>query len=60
MSTLDKTNKIFYTETGMDQSRIARIIENGLQKADGGELFMEQKLGESFAWERPSSCTKLT
>lgn len=51
MSALKKTDQLFYADTNMDPERVCRIVRNGLQGSDGGELFMEQKKSEILVWD---------
>ncbi|MEC7028852.1 MAG: DNA gyrase modulator [Pseudomonadota bacterium] len=51
MSALKKTDKLFYADTNMDPARVRRIVMDGLQGSDGGELFMEQRKAETLVWD---------
>jgi len=47
----DKTTDLFFTQTGMDRSKVQGLVDEALQGADDGELFMEYCQSESFAFD---------
>lgn len=51
MSDEQTTDELFFTRTGMDQDRVAGIVEDTLKGGDDGELFMEYRQSESFAFD---------
>src|SRR5688572_13108614 len=52
MSALTQTDELFFKQTGMDPSKVKKIVTTGLQAADGGELFLEHFNAEGFVWEK--------
>lgn len=51
MSTLDQTERLFFTQTGMDRSKVERLVQDALQGADDGELFLEYHESEGIVWD---------
>ena len=45
------TDDLFFAQTGMDQTRVQRIIDDTLAKCDDGELFLEYAQSESLAFD---------
>ena len=48
MTDLALTDDLFFTKTGMDQTRVEKIIAEALQGMDDGELFLEYSQSESL------------
>jgi TldD protein len=42
---------LFFTRTGMDRGRVQGIVDGALNGADDGELFLEYRQTESFAFD---------
>ena len=51
MNGLDITDDLFHGRAGLDRDRIARLVDDALAGADDGELFLEYRQGESFAFD---------
>jgi TldD protein len=49
MTDLARTDELFFTQTGMDRTRVERIVEEALHGMDDGELFLEYSQSESLA-----------
>jgi TldD protein len=41
----------FFGQTGMDRSRVQALVDDSLKGADDGELFLEYRQSESFAFD---------
>src|ERR1700704_1075727 len=44
-------DELFFTQTGMSRDRVQRVIDTTLHGADDGELFLEYRQTESFAFD---------
>jgi len=42
---------VFFRQTGLDRARVERIVDDALAGADDGELFLEYRQTESFAFD---------
>ena len=42
---------LFFTQTGMDRSRVQLLIDDALKGTDDGELFLEYRQTESFSFD---------
>jgi TldD protein len=42
---------LFFTQAGLDRSRVQRLVDDTLSSADDGELFLEYRQSESFAFD---------
>ena len=42
---------LFFTRAGLDEKRVARIVDDALLGADDGELFLEYRQSESFSFD---------
>src|SRR5258705_11366195 len=42
---------LFFTQTGMERSRVQGLVDKTLHGADDGELFLEYRQTESFAFD---------
>src|SRR2546423_15543092 len=42
---------LFFTQTAMDRNRVQSVVDNTLHGADDGELFLEYRQTESFAFD---------
>src|SRR3954462_1211441 len=42
---------LFFTQTGMERSRVQGLLDRTLHGADDGELFLEYRQTESFAFD---------
>src|SRR5262245_5705304 len=45
------THDLFFTQNGLDRNNVERITADALKGADDGELFLEYRLTESFAFD---------
>ncbi|RED45046.1 metalloprotease TldD [Aestuariispira insulae] len=48
MSNIARTDQIFFENTGLDQSRVEKLVSDTLRGADDGELFLEYCQSESL------------
>jgi TldD protein len=51
MSSLDRTDELFFAQTGLDRVNVERIVNDTLAGADDGELFLEYNQSESLLWD---------
>jgi TldD protein len=51
MSSLARTDDIFFTRAGLDRARVERIVADALLGCDDGELFLEYCQSESIAFD---------
>ncbi len=51
MSSLDRTDELFFTRTGMDRAAVESTVNDALKGADDGELFLEYRQTESLVWD---------
>jgi len=51
MSDSATTNNLFFERTGMDRGRITGVVEDALNGADDGELFLEYRQSESLLFD---------
>jgi len=51
MSDLAVTDRLFFTEAGLDRAKVEGIVRDALAQADDGELYLEYGQSESFAWD---------
>lgn len=51
MPYITKLDKIFFSDTHMDQAKIAKIVSETLKDVDDGELFLEHSKSESFVFD---------
>src|SRR6478609_1239503 len=42
---------LFFGEAGMDRGRVQRLVDESLRDADDGELFLEYRQSEAFAFD---------
>src|SRR5947208_9444170 len=42
---------LFFNETGLDRGRVQRLVDESLKDADDGELFLEYRQSETFAFD---------
>src|ERR671939_1383456 len=49
MSNLAVTNELFFDRTGMDPSRVEKLVGEALSGMDDGELYLEYSQSESVA-----------
>jgi TldD protein len=45
------TNQLFFEHTGLDRSRVESLVGDTLKGADDGEMFLEYRQSESFAFD---------
>ncbi len=45
------THDLFFRHTGLDEGRVERLVGDALKEADDGELFLEYRESESFAFD---------
>ncbi len=48
---MSNPSDLFFTRTGMDRSRVQATVNDALKGADDGELFLEYRQSESFAFD---------
>ena len=51
MTDQPSTDEIFFNRGGLDRARVERIVGDALRGADDGELFLEYRQSESFAFD---------
>jgi len=51
MSSLERTDDLFFAQTGMDRGNVQRVVDDALNGADDGELFLEYRQSESLVWD---------
>ncbi len=51
MTDLARIDELFFTRTGMDRSRVERIVADSLQGLDDGELFLEYNQSEALTFD---------
>ncbi|MDA0341224.1 MAG: metalloprotease TldD [Proteobacteria bacterium] len=51
MTDLSTTDELFYGRAGLDPVQVRRIVDDALASADDGELFLEYRQSESFAFD---------
>ena len=51
MANLSRTDKLFFGDAGLDLGRVQRIVDEALQGSDDGEMFLECRQSESFAFD---------
>ena len=49
--TTPSTDDLFFTQTELDRDRTMRLVDDTLKGADDGELYLEYRLSESFAFD---------
>lgn len=51
MTDIATADDIFFSRTGMDQSRVSATVSDALNNADDGELFLEYRQSESITFD---------
>lgn len=51
MSSLLRTDELFFSQTGMDRGAVEKLVNTALHGADDGELFLEYAQSESLVWD---------
>ena len=51
MADADTTRRLFYDATGLDEGRVERMVGEALAGSDDGELYLEYRQSESFAFD---------
>ena len=51
MTDLAQTDELFFTRSGMDRTRVEKVVSDALGDADDGELFLEYTQSESVAFD---------
>src|ERR1700722_14989284 len=51
MSSLSRTDELFFAQTGMDRAAVERTVNDALKGADDGELYLEYRQSESLVWD---------
>lgn len=51
MQHLKQTDDLFFTRTGLDRAAAEKIVDQALDHADDGELFLEYNQSESLVWD---------
>ncbi len=49
--TLPSPQELFFTRTGLEEARVDRLVGEALQGMDDGEIFLEYRQSESFAFD---------
>ena len=49
MSSIARTDDLFFAQTGMDRSAVEQTVNDALKGADDGELFLEYRQSESIS-----------
>ena len=44
-------DELFFNQTGLDRGRVQRLVDDSLAGADDGEMFLEYRQSESFAFD---------
>ena len=44
-------DELFFTQTGMNRDRVQQVVDTALHGAAGGELYLEYRQTESFAFD---------
>ena len=50
MTNLAATDELFFTRAGLDRRRVEGIVDDALDNADDGELFLEYSQSESLVY----------
>ena len=48
---MSDASDLFFTRTGMDRDRVQATVDQALKGSDDGELFLEYRQSESFAFD---------
>ncbi len=51
MTDLSITDELFYARAGLNRDKVGRIVDDALTGTDDGELFLEYRQSESFAFD---------
>ncbi len=51
MTDIARLNKLFFDNTSMDKGKVTSIVNDSLNGADDGELFLEYRQSESFSFD---------
>ena len=51
MNPLAKTDDLFFTQAGLDRSRLERLTADALKGADDGEMFLEYSQSEALSFD---------
>src|SRR5271154_6355992 len=51
MSSLPRTDDLFFQQTGLDRAAVERTVNDALKGADDGDLFLEYRQSESLVWD---------
>ncbi|MEX0808318.1 MAG: metalloprotease TldD [Dongiaceae bacterium] len=51
MSARAETDRLFFQRTGLEESRVERLVEDALAGADDGELFLEYRQSEALGFD---------
>src|SRR5580658_10749774 len=51
MSSLLRTDELFFNQTGMNREAVAGLVDTALRGADDGELFLEYMQSENLVWD---------
>src|SRR3984885_6799697 len=51
MSSLPRTDELFFEQTGMDRKAVEGTVNDALKGADDGELYLEYRQSESLVWD---------
>ncbi|HUY68523.1 MAG TPA: DNA gyrase modulator, partial [Alphaproteobacteria bacterium] len=51
MSSLTRTDDLFFTQTGMDRAAVERTVNDALKGADDGELYLEYHQSENLTFD---------
>ena len=45
------TSNLFFSKSGMDRGRVQELVDDSLNGADDGELYLEYRQNEAFAFD---------
>jgi len=48
---MNNSGDLFFARTGMDRSRVQATVDDALRGSDDGELFLEYRQSEAFAFD---------
>ena len=51
MNPLTTTDELFFSQSGLEQSRVERLTEDALKGADDGEMYLEYSQSEALSFD---------
>src|SRR5215469_14601302 len=48
---MSKTGDLFFNDAGLNRTAVERLVDESLKDSDDGELFLEYRQSESFAFD---------